>query len=58
MKTAKNLTAGDMKVVEACKKELAMNFDIPARDIVGMHGRKLGLSYTEMRELLRNLIAE
>jgi len=44
-------------VIDACRSELAMNFECPAERILGFYGAKLGMSSKEMDELLRSLIA-
>lgn len=49
------MNATTQRVIEECQTQLAINFDIPARDIVSYYGSKIGLSYDEMRELLRSL---
>ena len=45
------------QIIDACRKELAMNFECPAERILGFYGAKLGMSSKEMDELLRSLIA-
>ncbi len=54
----KTLTDAEMKIVEACKTELAINFDCPAAQILRVYGGKLGLSGKQMGALLRSLVAE
>ena len=45
------------QIIDACRKEIAMNFECPAERILGFYGAKLGMSSKEMDELLRSLIA-
>jgi hypothetical protein len=40
-------------IIAACQTELATNFDRPAREIVSYWASRIGLSYEEMRALLR-----
>ena len=52
-----NMGGGLQPVIDACRSELAMNFECPAERILGFYGAKLGMSSKEMDELLRSLIA-
>lgn len=41
-----------LAIIEACKFELATNFDAPADSILGFYGAKLGVSSDKMRKIL------
>jgi hypothetical protein len=41
-----------LATIEACKFELATNFDAPAESILGFYGARLGVSSDKMREIL------
>lgn len=40
------------QILDKCKKELAMNFECPAEQILGVYGAKLGLDSKEMFEAI------
>jgi hypothetical protein len=52
----KNMTMTRNEIIEACKTELAINFDCPAKQILRVYGAKLGISGEQMDKLLRSLI--
>jgi hypothetical protein len=38
--------------IEKCKSELAMNFECPSEQILGVYGSKMGLTSKEMFEVI------
>lgn len=57
-KYASQFRRGDARIiaiVDACRFDLATIFEVPSRDMLGAHGSKLGLSSSEMGDLLRLL---
>ena len=42
----------ELKVMHDCRRELAMNFDCPSEQILGVYGAKLGLSSKQMYDKL------
>ena len=50
---AKGMTMNTATALEECRKELAMNFDRPAYEIVSYWASRIGKTYDEMRQMLR-----
>lgn len=47
-----------MDVIDQCRRELAMNFDCPAAQILRVYGAKLGMTGDEMRQQLEELMPD
>jgi len=47
------MTMNTATALEECRKELAMNFDRPAYEIVSYWASRIGKTYDEMRQMLR-----
>ena len=44
------------RCLDACRTELAINFDVPAQQILGIYGAKLGMTGEGIGQMLRDSI--